>query len=302
LDRTGRVAWFEQDQGCPGLNAPAPEPLNGLYVARDLRPIAAANGARLASRRYGRRAVSENGRALTIAEGQLQWLDEAGARPIFHRNGAFEAVTDDRGENIVYVEEEVGKLHWLYEGEDYELGLVGSAPALSSNADELFFLSVEGELVRYDGRTGEAQSLGDGRYLEFTLSATGVFAVTAENRIVRIDRATGLETELLDSFPEIAAFDPPLRATMMLCPLVCYYQFAPDWIEVRSGARVTIFGRFLDRRGWRVASSAYDVPVEPASFGEAWFEVPATPRLAAEIVEIYHPEHPLRFQLAVQQR
>ncbi|MBL8221377.1 MAG: hypothetical protein JNL62_19240 [Bryobacterales bacterium] len=302
LDRSGSVAWLEQDQGCPVLNAPFPAPLNGLYDARELRPIAAANGARLASRRYGRRAITGSGKALTFTGQQLQWLDAAGARPIFHRNGAFEAVTDDSGASVVYVEQEVGRLHWLYEGEDYELGVVGSAPALSGDGNEVFFLGVNGELVRYDGRTGETGVLGEGLYLEFTLAADAVFAVTVENRVVRIDRATGHQVELLDSFPEIAAFDPPLRPSMQLCPLFCYHQFAPYGIEVRSGARVTISGRFLDRRGWRVASAAYDVDVEPASFREAWFEVPATPRLAAEIVEIYHPEHPLRFRLAVQQR
>jgi hypothetical protein len=105
---------------------------NGLYESSSLRQIAPANGARLANQRYGRRVIDQHGQALVFADIQLSWLNSAGVCPIRHGVGAFEAVVDSSGGNIVYVEAAVGKLHWIAT-DDKDLGFTGAAPALSDD-------------------------------------------------------------------------------------------------------------------------------------------------------------------------
>src|SRR5574340_303382 len=104
LDRAGRLAWIDQQGECRGLGMQLPDSLNGLYELPSLRQVAPARGAKLANTRYGRRLVTDRGQALTFAGIQLQLLDAAGARAVRHVAGAYEAVIDAAGRNIVYVE------------------------------------------------------------------------------------------------------------------------------------------------------------------------------------------------------
>jgi hypothetical protein len=103
LDRQGTLAWIHQDTNCSGLGQPVPPPLNGLYESSSLRQIAPANGARLANQRYGRRAIDDRGQVLVFVGIQLSWLNAVGVRAIRYVAGAFEAVVDRGGGNIVYV-------------------------------------------------------------------------------------------------------------------------------------------------------------------------------------------------------
>ncbi|MBL8218798.1 MAG: hypothetical protein JNL62_06200 [Bryobacterales bacterium] len=301
LDGSGRWAWIDQEQPCPSLGRPLPTPLNGLYETATMRQVAGVNFSSVASPRIGRRMVTDNGRVLTIRFGQLGWVDGGGFTSIRHVNGLYEAVTDASGENIVYGEEVGGELHWITGGEDYLLGLKGTAPALSADGLTMYYLDVEGALVRYDGVTNVAQWLGAERYQRFTLSKDAVFAVTVDERIVRLDARDGRMVWQL-VMPQVSGFDAPEMPFSSVCPLYCYYQRPFEGILVRPGDRVRVFGRYLDQPGVRVRSPYMDVAVEMVSEKEARFDVPEGIPAVQHTIEFYHPAHTVRYQVLVGRR
>lgn len=302
LDRNGSVAWLDQDRACPGLGQPAPAPLNGLYDTATMRRMAPANGGKLASVRYGRRLITASGRALVFYGLQLTWLDAAGAVPLRHVNGAFEAVTDAAGDSVVYVEAAVGKLHWIFLGIDYELGLRGSAPALSDDGNTLYYLDPKGALMRYDAVTNVVARLGRDRYREFALAANAVFAVTGNNRIVRWDLTSSAAVEWLPALPQVESYDAPQLPSFFFCAIYCYPEFTPQGMTLTPGGRVTLFGRNLAGAGWRVLVAGVDAPLEAVSPKEAWFQTPVELPVGngVQTVELYHPTHPLRFRIPAQ--
>jgi len=168
LSRSGRIAWLEQ-RSCAGISGPRPPPtpLSGLYDLSSPNPIAARSTDMLANRRTGRRLVTDSGRALTFLGIQLQWVDAAGRHPIRHVSGAYEAVTDAAGANLVYVEDEIGLLHWI-DSDDHALHLVGSAPALSDDGRRLAYLDEAGALRIYRRSDGSVGRPGSGAYRGFT--------------------------------------------------------------------------------------------------------------------------------------
>ena len=300
LDRQGALAWIDQDTACSGFGPPAPPPLNGLYESASLRQIAPANGARIANQRYGRRVIGDRGQVLVFAGIQLSWLNAAGVRAIRHVAGAFEAVVDRDGGNIVYVEGHFGKLHWIT-AEDEDLGLTGSAPALSDDGRSLVFLAADDSLRAYDRSTRTVRRLGADAYSSFTLGGNSVFAVTSDNRLVRIDLFSGVQSTWLQTFPEIQSADAPPLGVSALCPLICYG--TPDLgLALGRGMLLVLRGRFLDQLGWRARTAGVDVPLHALSDKAAWIQIPGDlPRTGeTQRLEVYHPEHPIVFSETVQ--
>jgi len=299
LSAEGSLVWMEQDRGCVSATFGAPAPLNGLYETAGMRLVAAANGAKAASRRLGRRIIVDDGRVLTLAGAQMQWLSAGGAQVIRHVNGAFEAVTDAKGENVVYVEEEVGELHWITGGEDFRLGLRGSTPALSKDGLTLSYLDEEGRLVRYDALTNTAHWLGEEIYRLFVAGEGWVFAVNAIGQIVRVDGATGQRVVWQEAFASFEAFDAPLVPYSALCANACYFELPGRPIFLSSVVRTLRFrGRWLDLPGLRATVNQVDVPVAAQSGNEGAIEVPVLPAGEHTLV-FYQPGHAVRFETIV---
>ena len=299
LDRSGQIAWIAEERTCPGLGRPVPGPgLHGLYEIPSLRLLAPAGEERLASQRRGRRLITDGGRALAFSGIQLTWLDASGSHPIRHVAGAFEAVADACGENIVYVEEPVGELHWIA-ADDEDLYLTGSAPALSDDGRTLVYLSPEGVLQAYDRPTRQVRRLADGTHLEFAIGGDAAFAVTSGNRLVRIDLATGAETTLAEPFPEIQTVAAPEAPLAVSCPLICYGP--PPWFSLGRGMLLLFRGRYLDQRGWRVRLGDVDLEWHSISDEAAWVQVPGNFSGQSEDrslpLEIDHPDHFVRIGL-----
>jgi len=295
LDRAGGLAWIDQDKDCTGFGPAPPAPLSGLYQWSSLRQLAPANGAKLANTRFGRRAMTDQGRALVFVGPQLSWLDASGVRPIRHIAGVIEAVADGTGANIVYVESATGQLHWIA-GEDEALGLSGSAPALSDDGRTLFFLGADESLLRYDRATRTVRRLGRETYSSFTLGGIwGVFAATAGGKLVRIDIDSELESTVLGPLPEIQSADAPSIPASTVCPVICYGAIDRGLVLGR-GMVVVLRGRFLDAAGWRVRSDELDTPLNRLSATAAWFQIPSDSRLTTDRrpLEIYHREHPIK--------
>jgi len=296
LDRSGTRAWIDQQGECRGLDPPAPAALNGLYELPSMRLLAAARGAVLANQRHGRRLITESGRVLTFAGIQLQLLDASGARAIRHVAGAVEAVIDASGANVVYAEDAPGALHWidLAANLDENLGLTGSAPALSDDGRLLAYLDPSGTVQLYDRASRTVRALQPG-VVEFTLSGNGqaVFAATNDNRLLRI---AGETSTWLDTFPEITSISSPQGPAWVTCPLYCYGTPDPPYLLGRT-ALVALAGRAGDVSGWRARAGDREFPLHALDDGGAWFQVSGDTPLTGDFhpVEIYNPAHPLRF-------
>jgi uncharacterized protein (TIGR03437 family) len=297
LDRAGRLAWIDQTTACPPMAfAPNPDQWNGLYELPTMDRIAPANGAKLANNRPGRRLITGSGRALVFIGPQMHWLDATGARQIRHVYGSDEAVTDARGDNIVYVDASPnGWLHWIEAGDDRPLDLYGSAPALTDDGRTLVFLTPGSELRVYDRATRQTRELTRHQYLEFTVGGPAVFAVTTENRLVRIDLDRGEVTTAAEPFPEITSIAAPPTGTQMSCPLICYGTPAP-WYTLGRSMVVVVEGRWLNLAGWQVRSAGVEMPLYSLSNTGAWFRVPLDiPRTGnTQQFELYNPDHPLK--------
>ncbi len=301
FNSAGSLAWIEQNESCPGFAVTLPPPLNGLYEAATMRQIARSDAATAASRRTGRRMITDTGRVLTIRNGQLHWVDQSGSFPIRHINGVFEAVTDATGDSIVYVEDEVGELHWITGGIDFKLGLQGSAPALVPDGSAMFYLDRSGALIRYDGVTNVARRFSGGLYRAFTLAGENVFAISTDNRIVHISGNRRIVT-WQSAFPRIDGFDAPVYPFLSICPRYCYYERGFSGIFLEAGKRVRVSGRYLRQRGLRVTSPYMDVSLEPESDTSASFEVPQSIPPVPHTIEIHSPVHPVRYQVHVRGR
>lgn len=301
MDRAGELVWMEQDLICGSRTVAPPPALKGLFETATMRRVAAAEWQRLASRRHGRRLITNTGKALVFSDQQLHWLSRDGTVPIRHVNGAFEAVTDAWGENVVYVEgEEVGELHWLAGGGDFRLGLVGSAPALTADGSALFFLDAEGALTQYDAVTRTAARVGSDVYRVFTLATGFVFAITRGGRIVRVDPANEEAVEWQEAMPELESFEEEMPFSFY-CPLFCYSETQERALWLMGGDRVRVFGRNLNQSGWRLRGAGFDVPLEVVSDEEAFFDVPPASGSLTELT-LYHPERAVRYQVPARWR
>jgi uncharacterized protein (TIGR03437 family) len=231
---------------------------------------------------------------------QLSWLDANGARPIRHVAAAFEAVADAGGGNIVYVEAEVGKLHWIG-AEDEDLGISGSQPALSDDGRTLAFLSPEGSLEVYDRATRTVRQLDAETYSTLALGGGALFAVTSDRRLVRFDLSIGASSTWLEPFPEIDSGLAPTLGLSLTCPLICY---GPQdrGFALGRGMVFVLTGRFLDQKGWRARSAGVDIPLHPLSDRTVWLQIPSDLARTdnTQAFEIYNPTHPLKFSEAVQ--
>jgi hypothetical protein len=233
FDPRGSFAWMETMNACPGPFGSTGQAtfLSGIYQPAALAQIAPAGGARLASQRHGAITVTLDGRALTFSGPQLQWLDRRGAQSIPHTSGAYEAVTDAAGLDVVYVEAPSGRLHWMSVADDFDwsrahdqdLDLVGSSPVFSNG--RLAFLDEDRRLRLYDRRTGVVETVTGETYRDFALP----FAITSDGDVVRIDLVSGEAKTLLAPFPEISDISAP---PFFVCQLVCYFSVPPKSVSL----------------------------------------------------------------------
>jgi uncharacterized protein (TIGR03437 family) len=302
LDRSGRLAWIDQTTPCPSMSFTNPPQMNGLYEVPSLTRIAPANGAKLANERTGRRLITDSGRALVFVGPQMHWLDANGVRQIRHVYGSAEAVTDARGDNVVYVDAmPTGWLHWIEQGDDQPLDLEGSAPALTDDGRTLVFLSPHNELRIYDRSTRTTRPLTDNAYLEFTIGGNAVFGVTSRNRLIRIDLQSGEVSTVAEPFPEITSVAAPAMGVSLSCPLICYGTPAP-WYVLGRSMLVVVEGRWLDLPLWRVRTAGIEMPLIAMSDTAAWFRIPLdVPRTGnTQTVEFYNPGHPVTMTFTTQ--
>jgi hypothetical protein len=301
LSRDGRLAWIEQSTECRGLGTPVSAELQGLYEVPGLRRIAPAGGLTLASRRAGRRLITRHDQVLAqAANTQLHLVDLAGAHEVRHRYAATEAAIDAEGRNIVYTDGSPGRMLWidLAARTEAEIGL-GAAPALSDDGELLAFLSPEGALLVYRRETRRQECLLD-QALEFTLAGGGryLFAVTAENRLLRIDTETGRAETWLEPFPEIRDAYPQPVNDPAACPLICYAPPEP-MLPLEPRGYVVLGGDFW-REGWRARLGDIEIPLQVPFREAAWFQVPDVAPAGRQPLVIFHPEHPLQFPATAQ--
>ncbi len=305
FDPTGTYLWVEQSDpaDCAALS-PRPDPArNGLYTLDGATRIAERGAGILANRRPGRRAVANGPRALTLLDGQLRWLARDGVTtPVPTATKVQEAVTDNSGRTIVYVEAETGRLGWIesspFQPETHtDLGVVGTAPALSPDGRTLAFLSADGALTVYDRPSRSLHRLGDAT--AFAISEAALFVGTSDNRVDRIDLQTGARTTLAEHIPEITRVVAPATSGYFICPLPCYgsdsgYMLSP-------GMLLQVEGVHLDAPGWKL-SVAGRTPVEPLSVSPTrlMFQIPSdAPTAIAETASIYSPDAPSNLAIKV---
>lgn len=303
LTRDGRNVWLEQTEVCRGLE-PEPPVYQGLYRVDGLQPLFPRGGFTLASKRSGRRSLTDRDQALVFSPGgQLHLVSAAGARVLRHVYGADEAVIDAQGRNVVYVEGSPGRLRWIDvdRGTDEDLAstpLAGGAPMLGDDGRVLAFLSPDGRLhiYRRETRTLRVLPLPDEPLAEFVLSGDGraAFAVNRAGRLLRVDVGTGEVSTWLEPFPALREVPAPYDGPP--CPLVCYGPVEPPLI-LGAGSLVVLKGAFGDAVGWRVRAGDFEWPLRPVTADAAWFQAPyapdAIPRTDA-VVE--HPDHPILFR------
>ncbi len=301
LSRGGRNAWIEQTTECRGLGPFLAPEFQGLYELPGLRQIAPSGGLTLATRRAGRRSITNQGQALArAANTQLHLVGQNGARPIRHQYEASEAVIDAEGRNVVYTESSPGRIRWidlvLQTEEDVA---VGDAPALSDDGRLLAFLSPEGSLFVYRRETRQLARAAD-QVLEFALAGNRrfVFAATGENRLVRIELESGNSETWLEPFPEIRDASTLLDRNPSACPLVCYSAPEP-MAQLGRGSLLVLTGHRWPA-GWRVQLDGADRPLQLLSGEAAWFQIPSQATIGQHPLVVYHPEHPLRFTTAAQ--
>lgn len=302
VSRSGEFAWISQSS-CIAMG-PQPVTLRGLYESSSLKLVAAQGTANAANLRFGRLTVTDRGQALTLSGAQLGWLDATGAHLIRNVNGAFEAVTDPSGKNVVYVEAPYGKLHWVsgtdwLAAQDLDLNLFGSAPALTDDGSNLVFLAADGSLEIYQRAGATLRSLGADKYQTFTIGGNAVFATAVDGRLVRIDLASGETTVWLAPFMEIRSVGAP-DIIPNWCTYICYGQTEYGKI-VSAGMVVTLEGKSLGGTGWRVRIAGVETPLVPLSDGSAWFQVPDG--LTGEnTLQIYHADFPISYSIKMQMR
>jgi hypothetical protein len=193
-----------------------------------------------------------------------------------------------------------GKLHWITDA-DEDLGFSGSAPALSDDGSTLVFMAADDSLRVYNRGVRTVRRLGSDVYASFTLGDDAVFAVTSDNRLVRIDLVSGVQSTWQQPFPEIQSADAPPLGVSVLCPLICYG--TPDLgLALGRGMLLVLRGRFLDQPGWRARTAGVDVSLHVLSDNTAWIQIPSDlPQTAGtQTLEVYHPEHPIAFSETVQ--
>ncbi|MBI4875454.1 MAG: PQQ-binding-like beta-propeller repeat protein [Acidobacteria bacterium] len=309
LSRDGRRAWIEQSALCLPMGMRPPAEYQGLYELSGMRPVAPSGGLTLVSRRSGRRLITTGGQILArAANTQLHLVDAGGARPIRHQYGAGEAVLDAAGRNVVYVDgAPAGRVRWIdlaRQSEEDPGGapLTGSAPALSDDGRRLVLLSPEGWLLSYSRETGRLERLAaDGRKTaEFVLAGNGrfVFAVTDENRLLRIDADSGKAETWLEPYPEIRDASSGFERDPEACPLICYVPVEP-LVPLGRGSLLVLGGTFWPP-GWRVRVADAERPLEPLSAGAAWFQAPSKAPEGRQSLVVFHPQHPLRFTATAQ--
>jgi uncharacterized protein (TIGR03437 family) len=303
LSRSSEFAWISQ-RNCTSLGPQPVTILNGLYQSSSLKLVAAQGAAGAANQRTGRLTVTDSGQLLTLAGPQLGWLDSSGAHLIRNVNGAFEAVTDRQGKNVVYVEAPYGELHWVggtdwLAAQDLDLNLMGSAPALTEDGGSLLFLAADGSLQTCQRAAGTLRSLGADRYQSFTVGGSAVFAVTLDGRLVRLDLGSGDASVWLSPFIEISAVDAP-DIVPNWCTYICYGQTEYDKI-MSAGMMVILEGYKLGGTGWRVRIAGVEAPLVPLSDTAAWFQVPDGPT-GENPLQVYRPGFPISYLIKTQTR
>jgi uncharacterized protein (TIGR03437 family) len=295
LDRAGTLAWIEQGDYCGGIGVP--RSIYGLFAigASSLAQVTRPASGRAANAEHGRRVITDRGQVLILSGSQLQWVDVNGSHPLRQVAGAYEAVTDAAGNNVVYVDGPVGELHWI-DGLDEDLGLTGSAPALSDDGNTLAFLSPDQSLQIYDRVSRNVYRLGSDEFLEFSLGGRSVFGVTTDGRLVRIDLDTGISSDWLPPFAYIQSVDAPPGSLNYRCK-VCYGDVDPGLILGR-GMILRLRGVNLDFPGLRARIGKVEIPLTPTSPFNAWLQVPSDLPEKGPL-DVYSPDFAMLFRRSV---
>jgi hypothetical protein len=136
---------------------------------------------------------------------------------------------------------------------------------------------------------------------EFTLAGNGqfLFAVDADNRLLRIEAATGTAATWLEPFPEFRDASAGLAdRDPASCPLVCYSGFEP-LLQLGRGSLFIFSGRYWTA-GWRVRVGDVERPLQLLSGESAWFQVPDEAADGRQPLVVFHPQHPLRISATAQ--
>ena len=271
LNRNGDLAWIDQPAFCEDTAFLPPPALNGLYSIASQQLIAPSARAKLANQRLGRRAITDDGRALVFLNSEIAWLGASGLQPTVQTGGTFEAVSDASGDNVVYNETDGGALHWLSGGQDENLGFDGRAPALTDDGKLLVFLDGANLLRAYDRQSTITRQFSTDAMGAFTLGGNFAFAVNSAGQIVRFDLLTGMSILWLSPSPQIDSLDALLGA--QLCAFTCYGPQEPGY-KLSLGTTVTLTGKSLNRSGLVAIIGGVSVPIVPASDTTASFQVP----------------------------
>jgi uncharacterized protein (TIGR03437 family) len=206
------------------------------------------------------------------------------------------------GDNVVYVEHHTGRLHWIGHS-DEPLGLTGSAPALTYDGALLAYIGSDGSLMLYHRGDRRVRRFGTGTFKDITFGGRFIFAVTGENRLVRIDPAAGVADTWLEPAPEVMDLQAALNRNV--CPLVCYGVRSQSWF-VGRGMAVFLAGKFLDQPNWRARIGETEVSFRSISSTSAWLQIPNSIQLvngvATRTLSLYSPTHPVTFSITLEIR
>ena len=272
LDRSGKLAWIEQSPGC---GATSSRKLWGLHDATTLKPLHAASAAdyTLANHRVGRRVITEARGALTHKAGALYWWSASGAKQVQHQLPIQEAVTDEVGCIIVYVDRSqmLHRLDCNNASVDENLNIQGEAPALSDDGRYIAYKNAVGSLAVYDHVSrASVTDLINGDVQAFTIGGNRfLFASSSAVGLLRMDLWSGEVAELMPLLPSIEMVSATQAGLSISCAFICYGPIEPVWYA-SPGMLVQIKSRVKDLAAWRMTmagqtSEAMQIPYSIAA-------------------------------------
>ncbi len=302
LNRTGDIAWIDQDRWCPTPPYTIMKPkLQGLFDTRTMRLVAPAVGSTLANRAFGRRSITTANNALVRdADGSLAWLAAGGIlEEVPTHETPAEAVTDAAGCAIVYNTRDVKEVRWLElcagrqenRGNDELLGFKGDSLCMSDNGRYLAAIAPESSnLIVYDRVRGAwSDSLIPEPVERITIGGGALYAATRRNSLIRMDLDSGEVVELVPPLPEIELVFAVRTDGAGGCQ-PCYGTPDPRFL-VSDGMYVFLQGRSLNEQGWQVALNGRETPLNGLNDRMASFEFRKEAESGVAAV-IHHPVLP----------
>jgi uncharacterized protein (TIGR03437 family) len=190
-------------------------------------------------------------------------------------------------------------LHWISAADlradsDTDLGLAGSAPAISADASFLAYIGLDGGIHIYRPSTRMDVRLGSDNYQALTIGGTAIFAVRADGSLIRIDTTTGESAVWLPPFPEVTtatAVSYPVGS----CSIACY---GPPQIgyDVSPGMLLILNGTGFGDPGWQATIGGMAALSGAVSDTVAWVQVPSIPPQDTTLA-ISIPNYPMQSTL-----